>query len=104
MTITSFASTTTGCRQPYSRFEDATFSTAWPLHLRAFLGQSFGRSIGQTSISRLLLRRHPAMVFGFIDCKSLLVRCSPNTNSAIHSSTERLLEPVTLKVSSVINA
>src|SRR5580698_8982426 len=34
MTITSFASTTTGCRQPYSRIEDATFSTAWPLHLR----------------------------------------------------------------------
>ena len=28
------------------------------------------------------------MAFGFIDRKSLLVRCSPNTNSGIHSSTD----------------
>ena len=34
----SLASTTTGCRHPYSRIEAATFSTACVLHLRAFLG------------------------------------------------------------------
>src|SRR5438067_2317588 len=46
ITITSSGAHTIGCTQPKDFMDAATFSTADLLHLRAFLGYGFGRSMG----------------------------------------------------------
>jgi hypothetical protein len=52
MTITSWRSQTIGCTQLKDFIDAATFSTAILVHLRAFFGYGFGRSIGHHATVR----------------------------------------------------